>query len=316
AAGDRKFAAAFNSALPEAGSDFILTDTIIKISALLDPQADIKGTKEMIKTMAAEIDIRLDNEGNPQKVVDIINRYFFSELMYRFDPAWNPVMSGERDATEDELANFHSIRRVIERKQGICLTISLIYLMIAEELKLPMYGVLIPGHIYVRYRQEGRGGINIETTMAGGEFYGYMNPAYTGTAGKRSSIYGKELSKQELLGAYLLNLGSFFLFTGRASRAEIMLERASAYMPSAAEPFLNLALLYETGGKSAKAVEYYNKALELSGNGGFPLSRIGLIYLGEKRYFLARDYLERAVASGNKESEVLEALELAKKRGG
>ena len=58
--------------------------------------------------------------------------------------------------------------RVLERKQGYCVGIAAIYLMLAERLGLPLYAVATPSHVFLRY-DDGTTRINIETLQNGAE---------------------------------------------------------------------------------------------------------------------------------------------------
>ena len=56
--------------------------------------------------------------------------------------------------------------RVLERKQGYCVGIAAIYLILAERLKLPIYAVATPSHVFLRY-DDGTTRINVETLQGG-----------------------------------------------------------------------------------------------------------------------------------------------------
>ena len=65
--------------------------------------------------------------------IPVINDYLFNELSFKtIDKATDPY----------DLF-LHS---VMDRRQGYCLSLSVLYLSIGERLGLPLYGVVVPGH--------------------------------------------------------------------------------------------------------------------------------------------------------------------------
>jgi len=166
------------SILPEDKENFDFTKTVLNLSALIDANMDVEWTENRINSMAGQLKKEIGDEGNPERIIKAFNTYFFKKESFVFDMNINRYLSAADACKEisiyrEELINFHSIEKVLKRKRGICLSISLIYLMLGEKLNLPLYGVLVPNHIYVRYKEPGRSGINVETTYSGAEFYKY-----------------------------------------------------------------------------------------------------------------------------------------------
>ena len=88
------------------------------------------------------------------RAVPVINDYLFGTLGF----------SSISEASDPNSLFLHT---VMDRKQGYCLSLSVLYLSIGERLGLPLYGVVVPGHFFVRY-DDGRVRFNIETTSKGG----------------------------------------------------------------------------------------------------------------------------------------------------
>ena len=133
---------------------------------------------------------------------------------------------------------------------------TLIYLMMGEILDIPLYGVLMPGHIYVRYKEEGRAGVNVETTMSGMEIYHYARHFGLSIANEDGSIYGKELNKYQVLGAYLNNLGNYYLVFGETEKAKILFKKSIGILPALPESYANLGMAryYEKDFEGAASV--------------------------------------------------------------
>ena len=108
--------------------------------------------QQILDDMAYEVQSRIAEkglEGNFQ-AAQILNNYLFTELGF--------TAVKEADYPEDLF-----LHTVIDNKQGYCLSLSILYLSISERLGLPVNGVVVPGHFFVRYEKDGIR-FNIETT--------------------------------------------------------------------------------------------------------------------------------------------------------
>ncbi|MEL6354629.1 MAG: tetratricopeptide repeat protein [Cyanobacteria bacterium J06627_28] len=93
---------------------------------------------EALDDMAAAVRSRLPKGRYPLKVIQVINQYLFDELKFAGNSQdyYNP---------DNSLLNC-----VIDRRLGIPITLSLVYLEIANRVQFPMVGVGMPGHFLVR----------------------------------------------------------------------------------------------------------------------------------------------------------------------
>jgi regulator of sirC expression with transglutaminase-like and TPR domain len=99
---------------------------------------DIAEYTNAIDTMAAEVQERLPTEPYPLRIIQTINRYLYEDLGF----------SGNTVNYYDPRNSF--INEVIDRRTGIPITLSLVYLAIAERIDFPMVGVGMPGHFLIR----------------------------------------------------------------------------------------------------------------------------------------------------------------------
>ncbi len=93
---------------------------------------------EALDAMAAEVRSRLPKNRYPLKVIQTINQYLFEEKGY----------SGNKIDYYDP--DNSCLNRVIDRRLGIPISLSLVYLEVANRLQFPMVGVGMPGHFLVR----------------------------------------------------------------------------------------------------------------------------------------------------------------------
>ena len=91
--------------------------------------------------------------GDTFKKLDRLKKLIFNEWKISFQDAPNKLQS-------------IFPHQAFNARQGSCLSISLIFLLLAEKLDLPLYGVLAPGHFFISY-DDGKIRLNIETLRKG-----------------------------------------------------------------------------------------------------------------------------------------------------
>ncbi|MEO0456004.1 MAG: transglutaminase-like domain-containing protein [Cyanobacteria bacterium P01_A01_bin.114] len=99
----------------------------------LDPAVYLK----TLDTLAAEVEKHLPVARYPLKVIQIINQYLFDELGFA---------GNQQDYYDPRNSYLHE---VIDRRIGIPITLSLLYLEIAKRVGFPMAGVGMPGHFLI-----------------------------------------------------------------------------------------------------------------------------------------------------------------------
>jgi regulator of sirC expression with transglutaminase-like and TPR domain len=71
---------------------------------------------------------------------------------------WLAIAKGFRGNVEDYYAPENSLLpHVLEKRRGLPLTLSMVYLFVARRLGAPLYGIGLPGHFIVRYGDDGNG---------------------------------------------------------------------------------------------------------------------------------------------------------------
>ena len=216
--------------------------------------------------MAFEIHARLKEKGlrANYKAVAVINEYLFDELGFE----------SVSDASEPSDLFMHS---VMDRKRGYCLSLSILYLSLGERLGLPLYGVVVPGHFFVRY-DDGRVRFNIETTSKGGyaDDEHYINKFKVPE--DDDSIYMVNLNKIQTLGCFFNNLGNSYSEIGDTEQALLALERAVEINPSLAESRINLGNIYLKKERIEDAIYEYETALEINPSNAKTHNNLGNAY--------------------------------------
>jgi tetratricopeptide (TPR) repeat protein len=222
--------------------------------------------------MAFEIQKKLDKRWlkPTYKAIPVINDYLFRELKFKAVP-------------EADNPNALFLHTVLDNKQGYCLSLSILYLSLAERLGLPMYGVVVPGHFFVRY-DDGQTRWNIETTQRGGSATDkYYIDKYKVPTGNDNSIYMKNLNKIQTLGCLFNNLGNSYNDIGNTEDASLVLQRAVTINPTLSESRANLGNVYLRKGQIDEAVYEYLVALEINPGDAKTHNNLGNAYFRQDR---------------------------------
>jgi regulator of sirC expression with transglutaminase-like and TPR domain len=164
------------------------------------------------------------------------------------------------DSAADDIRNLLP-HTVFERKRGGCLGVSLIFLILAEKLRVPLYGVLLPGHFFLRY-DNGITRINLEPNrngMAHPDSYYVQNYPIDG-----NSFYALgNLTRQHTIVVLNYAVGTYFFQRGQCTAAIQFLQDAADGWPLYAEAYGNLGLAYDCLGLTEKALSALGEAAEL-----------------------------------------------------
>ena len=208
---------------------------------------------QKLDDMASEIRDRLRARRIPlnYRAIPVINEYLFDELRFK----------SVKEATNPNHLFLHS---VLKKKRGYCLSLSILYLSLAERLGLPMYGVVAPGHFFVRY-DDGRNVFNIETTSKGGTAPNkHYIDEFKVPPDTPENIYLKNLDKIQTLGCLFNNLGNTYSTVGDVEAALVALETAVRINPALGESHMNLGNVYLKKGWVDDAIYEYRTALEIN----------------------------------------------------
>lgn len=102
------------------------------------PDLDPEEYLNALDMMAVEVEERLPVERYPLRIIQTVNQYLFEDLKF----------VGNTDNYYDPANSY--LNQVIDRRLGIPITLSLIYLEITKRIDFPMVGVGMPGHFLIR----------------------------------------------------------------------------------------------------------------------------------------------------------------------
>ena len=131
------------------------------------------------------------------------------------------------------------LQPVLRHRRGSCVGLGSLYLALAELLGLPLSGVLLPGHFFVRASEAGARS-NIELLRRGeampDDWYRHKYPTVPGEA----SAYGRSLTKTEVRGVVEYDVGNERRRQGRLDEARRAFARAIEHFPDFGEAHASL----------------------------------------------------------------------------
>jgi regulator of sirC expression with transglutaminase-like and TPR domain len=122
---------------------FSIAEAALHIALEEYPELEVQSYLQRLDMMAAEVSKQLPSEPYPLKILKTINHYLFETLGFQ----------GNEQDYYDPRNSF--LNEVLDRRTGIPITLSLVYLEIAHRIGFPMTGVNFPGHFLIRPEQEG-----------------------------------------------------------------------------------------------------------------------------------------------------------------
>jgi regulator of sirC expression with transglutaminase-like and TPR domain len=118
-----------------------LDTAALEMAAIERPSLDPAPYLEMLDRIASELDTRLGGHGGADgpRFVRIANQYLFEELGFRGN-----------DTDYYDPANS-CLDVVLDRRTGIPISLSVVYIEVARRLAKPVWGIGLPGHFVVQY---------------------------------------------------------------------------------------------------------------------------------------------------------------------
>jgi regulator of sirC expression with transglutaminase-like and TPR domain len=118
-----------------------LEEGCILIARSHDPDLDPASVRAALDAMADDLDSRLPARASPTVVVNAMSRLLARELGFH---------GNHRNYYDPDNSYLH---KVLERRTGIPISLSAVYLFVARRLGIPLLGVGLPGHFVLRHAQ-------------------------------------------------------------------------------------------------------------------------------------------------------------------
>ena len=199
------------------------------------PNLDIAAYLARINQLAVDVTARIGGESGVYRAIAALNTVLFKEQGFR----------PNRESYFDPKNSF--LNEVLDRKTGIPITLSVLYIEVAQRIGLPLCGVGFPGHFLVKYCDadeeividpfdggEIKSRASLEKLLY--EQYGgklAMQPAFLEAAGKK-----------QILRRMLNNLKMIYLRDAAYLKALPVLQRLVILDPAAADDVRDRGAIY------------------------------------------------------------------------
>ncbi|NET59849.1 MAG: tetratricopeptide repeat protein [Symploca sp. SIO2E6] len=208
------------------------------------PNLEIEAYLNTFEVMAAEIEERLPVERYPLRILKSINQYLYDDLGYTGNTRdyYNPSNS--------------FLNEVIDQRTGIPITLSLVYLEIAQRLDFPMVGINMPGHFLIRPNFEDTG-IFVDAFHQGEILFEQdceerLTQVFNRPVQLQPS-FTDPVSPKQLLARMLTNLKFIYLNHQDLPKALAAVERILLLFPDAPQERRDRGLLYYQLGQWSQA---------------------------------------------------------------
>ncbi len=209
-----------------------------------------------IEALARRVSTQVPDFGDPNETISALNRVLFEEEGFR----------GNREDYYDPRNSF--LNDVIDRKLGIPITLSVIYMEVAKRAGLPLFGVGMPGHFLLKhYDPEGRQVLidpyNRGAIVSAGECQSKLDEIYQGRLELQPEFL-VAVSKRQILTRMLNNLKNIYATSRSFRKALPIVDMILAIYPRSPEDVKQRAMLRYTLDDWRGAVEDLEDYLKMS----------------------------------------------------
>jgi regulator of sirC expression with transglutaminase-like and TPR domain len=216
------------------------------------PQLDVQAYLSRLDDMAEAAGERIPPSGTPAERAEGLADFLFVHLGFRGNSA---EYSDPRNSYLNE---------VLDRRLGIPISLSVLYIALGQRLGLPVHGIGLPGHFIVSvprahgplYLDPFHGGNRISV-----EDCARIVAETTGYTGVLQPEWFEPVSEIEILGRMLTNLRNIYAQHENWPTLLKVLERLALVQPAQGEHLRDLGIIHQSHGSLTQAVEYFRKYL-------------------------------------------------------
>jgi len=238
--------------------DLDLAEAALLIAQEENPVLDVAAYLRRLDHLAAAVRARLPESPGPTDMIDSLNVQLFQE----------EGLTGNEQEYYDPRNSF--LNEVLDRKTGIPISLSVIYLEVGRRLGLPLVGVGFPGHFLVKYSGSD-GDIVLDP------FFGGISLTHEQLTQKLRTAYGDQhpilsqvsrllipTSKKEILVRMLRNLKAIYLQQGDFTRALASIDRLLLVVPNEALEVRDRGAVHQRLGQIQAALQDFRRYLQIA----------------------------------------------------
>ena len=215
---------------------------------------DIEVYLQQLNQMAEELQSQIGEEADTSDQINHLNRYLFETQGF----------AGSSQEHYYDARNSY-LNEVLERKIGIPITLSVVYMEIGKRIGLPLVGVGFPGHFIIKHRDLEtaidpfeKGQILSDKDLSERLMQIFREPV------PMHPRFLQAVTNKEILARMLRNLRQIHFREGEHQKAVSAAERITWLAPQSAQDYRDLGYLYYQVNAYGKSLASFNTYLRLS----------------------------------------------------
>ena len=225
----------FRQAVDRAETEIDLGRAALTIAASDYPNLDIDAYVTRIEELAAAAEERVGGEADAYRSIAALNHVLFQERGFH----------GNREHYFDPKNSF--LNEVLDRKTGIPISLSVLYMEVAQRIGLPLHGVGFPGHFLVKYIGDNQDIVvdpfNRGEILSENSLKNMLYRLYGGTIAFDPDLI-ESISKKQILRRMLNNLKIIYLGQDDLIKGLSVVEHLVLLDPASGEDIRDRGLIY------------------------------------------------------------------------
>ena len=219
------------------------------------PDLDVERYLAKLDEIAAAVRRSLGEDADPRRLVEEMNRQLYEVEGFR---------GNERDYYDPRNSYLNE---VLDRKVGIPITLSILYMEVGRRIALPIVGVGLPGHFLVKV-------FGVDGDLLIDPYSGGAQLTEDDCQERLDRVYGgllrldkrmlQPVTKKQILVRILNNLKTIYLNQGEFEAALDVVQDILALEPSSMADLRDRGLLFYRGNRFAEALSDLRKYLMLA----------------------------------------------------
>ena len=256
---DKQIKIEFEQLLKQPDNQIDLAEAAFMIARMEYPELDIPVCMAKIQQIADDIRNTLSSQSDAGETLTQLNNVLFQDKGFE----------GNSEHYYDPKNSY--LNDVLERKTGIPITLSILYIVLGKELGLPLYGVSFPGHFLVKLELDD-GAIVLDP------YFGGISLSEDDLEDRLQEYYGDNLKKshfsglltsssnKSIIARVLRTLRNLYMDESELEKALCMAEYTINLDDDLADATKARASIYDRLECSGSAIKDYKRYLRLKPN--------------------------------------------------
>lgn len=225
----------FRQAVHRVETEIDLGRAALTIAATDYPNLDIDAYLSRIDGLASAAEARLGGDADVYRSIAALNYVFFKEHGFR----------GNREQYFDPKNSF--LNEVLDRKTGIPISLSVLYIEVARRIGLSLQGIGFPGHFLVKYLGDNEEIVvdpfNQGKILSRSSLEAMLDRLYGGKIAFEPQLL-ESIGKKQILRRMLNNLKMIYLRKNELLKGLSIVERLMVLDPASGEDIRDRGLIY------------------------------------------------------------------------